>query len=181
MKKALVFTLLFIVSVALIVTNPIKAEKEAVEQHTAQQIGYVDMQKLFQSHPQKKASEQQLEEEAKKLKEELKVRGETMDKEERQKLLQKYQDQLTKKEQQLIEDVLADINEKISQVAEKNNISVVLDKSAVIYGGQNLTAKILAEIKADYEQTDSSEKQKDVNKTGTVKEEDSNETDNSDN
>ena len=151
MKKGIIFILLFVISLAVIIANPIKAEEDKAVSQPASQIGYVDMQKLFQNHPQKKASEQKLEDEAKKLKEELKDRGKTMDKEERQKLLQKYQGQLNQQEQQLIEEVLTDINNKISQLAAENDISVVLDKSAVIYGGQNLTAQVLAEIKEDYE------------------------------
>ena len=151
MKKGIIFILLFVISLAVIIANPIKAEEDKAVSQPASQIGYVDMQKLFQNHPQKKASEQKLEDEAKKLKEELKDRGKTMDKEERQKLLQKYQGQLNQQEQQLIEEVLTDINNTISQLAAENDISVVLDKSAVIYGGQNLTAQVLAEIKEDYE------------------------------
>ncbi|MBM7556992.1 OmpH family outer membrane protein [Halanaerobacter jeridensis] len=151
MKKVLFFTLLLILSLGIIVTNPIKAEQNEVVEKGVAQIGYVDMQKLFQNHPQKKASEQKLETEAQKLKEELKTRAKTMDKEERQKLLQKYQDQLSQQEQRLIEDVLADINEKINQVATKKEVSVVLDKSAVIYGGRNLTAAVMEKINQDYQ------------------------------
>lgn len=157
MKKGIIFILLFVVSLSLIIANPIKAEKEKIVSQPASQIAYVDMQRLFQNHPQKKASEQKLEVEAKKLKQELKTRGKTMDKEERQELLQKYQGQLNQQEQELVEEVLADINEKINKIAKENNVSVVLDKSAVIYGGQNLTAKVLSAIKEDYEESTTAE------------------------
>lgn len=151
MKKILLFTLLFMLSIGLIISNPINANQDEVDEQLAQQIGYVNMQKLFQNHPQKKSSEQQLETAAQELKKELETRGKTMDKEERQELLQKYQDQLSQQEQELIEAVLADINKKINQVAAEKDISVVLDKSTVIYGGHNLTAAVLDKINADYE------------------------------
>jgi hypothetical protein len=62
-------------------------------------------------------------------------------------LLKKYQEELNSQEQELINQVLADINEKIRKVADRREISIILDKSAVIYGGHNLTSEVLTEIK----------------------------------
>ena len=148
MKKRLLFAGLLILSLTIIIANPINADNENNKEIAKQQIGYVDMQKLFQNHPQKKASEVKLEGKAKKLKEELEAKGQKMDKEERQQLLQKYQEQLNQQEQELINGVLADINQKIQKIAEEKGISVVLNKSAVIYGGYNLTAEVLEEIES---------------------------------
>ena len=149
MKKKLLFAGLFILSLTIIIANPINADNENNNKEIAkQQIGYVDMQKLFQNHPEKKASEVKLEGKAKKLKEELESKGQNMDKEERQQLLQKYQEQLNQQEQELINGVLADINKKIQKIAKEKGISVVLNKSAVIYGGYNLTAEVLEEIES---------------------------------
>ena len=153
MKKGLIFILLFIVSLAVIIVNPIQANQEQTVEEKPQ-IGYVDMQRLFKNHPQKQASEEELETEAQALKEELKTRAKTMDKEARQELLKKYQNQLSQQEEELINDVLADINQKISQVAQERELSVVLDKSAVIYGGHNLTEIVLTEIETDYQEQD---------------------------
>lgn len=150
MKKAIIFILLFLLSTALIISNPLIAQKEDADQDSFKQIAYVDMQQLFQNHPQKKSSEEELENEAEKLKEELRNKAQTMDKEARQQLLEEYQSQLSKEEEELVNNVLTDINQKINQVAQERNISLVLDKSAVIYGGENLTAVVLEEIKADY-------------------------------
>ncbi|MGM0369035.1 MAG: OmpH family outer membrane protein [Bacillota bacterium] len=146
MKKNLIFSLLLILSIALIITNPINAEDEVKQEELKEEIGYVDMQKLFENHPQKESSEQKLEGDAKKFKEELETKGKTMDKEERQELLKKYQEELNSQEQELIDEVLADINEKIRKVADEQEISIILDKSAVIYGGYNLTSEVLAEM-----------------------------------
>ena len=131
----------------MIITNPINAEDEVNQEELKEKIGYVDMQKLFQNHPQKKSSEEKLEGDAKKFKKELETKGKTMDKEERQELLKKYQEELNSQEQELINQVLADINEKIRKVADRREISIILDKSAVIYGGHNLTSEVLTEIK----------------------------------
>jgi len=146
-KKNIIFSLLLILCIGLIITNPINAEDEVKQEELKEKIGYVDMQKLFQNHPQKKASEEKLEGDAKKFKKELETKGKTMDKEERQKLLKKYQEELNSQEQELINQVLADINEKIRKVADRKEISIILDKSAVIYGGHNLTPEVLTEIK----------------------------------
>ncbi|MFO7818968.1 MAG: OmpH family outer membrane protein [Halanaerobacter sp.] len=162
MKKALIFILLFIVSIAVIIANPIQATQDKGAQEETQQIGYVDMQQLFQDHPQKKASEEELETAAETLKEELKTRSKTMDKEARQELLKKYQDQLSRQETELIDDVLKDINQKVSQVAQEKELSIVLDKSAVIYGGHNLTEIVSTEIKNDYEAEDEENEEDDT-------------------
>ncbi|MGM0501829.1 MAG: OmpH family outer membrane protein [Bacillota bacterium] len=146
MKKGLFFAGLLLLSVALIITNPIKADDKNKEHNLKKQVAYVNMQQLFQGHPQKELSEGELEKQAKKLKKELESKGKTMDKEERQELLQQYQTQLNQQEQELIAGVVDDINQKISEVAEEQDVAVVLDKSAVIYGGYNLTPAVLEEI-----------------------------------
>ncbi|GAB6099467.1 hypothetical protein JCM16358_13460 [Halanaerocella petrolearia] len=147
----LVGLLVALVGAGFLINQPAKAEKKP-------QIGYVDMQKLFNNHPQKVASEGKLQGEAKKLQQELEQEAKDLSKEERQKLLQNYQKQLDKLERDLVGQVMQDINEKISQVAQEKGITIVVDKSAVLTGGYNLTDEVLAEVKAETEdQTDNTE------------------------
>ena len=119
---------------------------------TKQQIGYVDMQKLFKNHPRKQASEDELKGKAKELQQKLESQAEDLTKEERQELLQEYQQQLDSMEQKLIQGVMEDINKTIQQVAQEKGVTVVLDKSVVISGGYNLTEDVLAEIEANSKQ-----------------------------
>ncbi len=114
-----------------------------------QVIGYVNMEKLFINHPAKASSEVELNQEAQRLQKKLETEAKNMTKEERQQLLQRYQEELNGLEKELVEKVMDDINKKIRKVAKEKEISVVVDKQAVFYGGYDLTEDVLEVIKAE--------------------------------
>ncbi|AGB42316.1 outer membrane protein [Halobacteroides halobius DSM 5150] len=156
MKKRImiVTSLLFaIVLTGVLINQPVKAQKKVEAQ-----IGYVNMQKLFNNHPGKKASEVKLQQEAKSLQKKLEVEAKDLSKEKRQQLLQKYQQQLSELERELVGEVMKDINQKIRQVAQEKEITIVVDKSAVLAGGYNLTDEVLNLIEAETEDKKTDEK-----------------------
>ena len=108
-----------------------------------QKIGYVDMDRLFQHHPERGTAEDQLRKEAQKMQQELEEQAEGLEDQERQQLLQHYQGELQQLEEELIQGVMEDINEEIRQAAERNGVEVVFDKSVVVAGGHNLTEEVL--------------------------------------
>ncbi|GAB6137318.1 OmpH/Skp family outer membrane protein [Halanaerobaculum tunisiense] len=165
MKKltglGLIGLIVVLVGAGLLINQTAQANKKP-------QVGYVDMQKLFNKHPQKDTSEGKLQGEAKKLQQRLETEAKDLSKQKRQELLREYQQKLDQLERQLVGEVMEEINQLISQVAEEKDIKLVVDKSAVITGGYDLTDEVLAKMEAKEEDKDKDkDKQEDTTQNNT--------------
>ena len=67
--------------------------------------------------------------------------------EEKAKAMQQAQMELQQKEQDLISGIQQKIDDAVKQVAEAKGLSVVIDKSAVVYGGQDITDDVMKKFK----------------------------------
>jgi len=106
-------------------------------------IAYVNLEELFQAHPDKALAEEKLNLEARELQQELEEKADELSQEEQQQMLQEYQQILSEREQELIEGVLEQIESLIIELAEEKGFQVVLDGQNVLYGGYNLTPDII--------------------------------------
>ena len=125
------------------------------------EIAYVDIQKIFELHPDKAEAEKELNKAAQMMQSELEEKVSDLSQEEQQELLSEYQSELSKKEQQLIQDVLEEIENAIKKVAKKKNVKLVLDKRNVIYGGYDITEEVINYIKDQRKSNNSEEEQVD--------------------
>ena len=107
------------------------------------EIAYVDIQRVFELHPDKAEAEKELNKAAQMMQSELEEKVSDLDQEEQQELLNEYQSELSQKEQKLIQDVLAEIENAIQKVAEQKKVKLVLDKRNVIYGGYDMTEDVI--------------------------------------
>ncbi|MFW6378193.1 MAG: OmpH family outer membrane protein [Bacillota bacterium] len=110
------------------------------------EIAFVNLQEVFEAHPDKGEAEEQLNLEAQEMQSELEEEADELGEEEQQQLLQEYQEELSQREQELIQEVLADIEDLLNQLAEEKGVSVVLDGQNVLYGGYDLTPELIEMI-----------------------------------
>ncbi len=110
-------------------------------------IGYVNIQLIFQQHPEKFKAEQLLHERASEIQAKLETEAKDLEGEEKQALLEKYQLELMEFEQDLIQDVVAQMDAEIRQIAEEAGVVVVMESQNVIYGGLDLTKPVLERIR----------------------------------
>src|SRR6056297_1774104 len=106
-------------------------------------IAYVDVQKIFDNHPRKAGAEEKLNEMARSMQEELEKEAEELTEEKQKEMLNDYQENLSAKEQKLIQDILNGIDEAINKVAEERQVKMVLEKKNVVYGGYDLTQEVI--------------------------------------
>lgn len=116
--------------------SPVQAEADG-------EIAFVNLEEVFEAHPDKESAEEQLNQEAQELQQELEAQADELSQEEQQDLLQDYQEQLTQREQELIGEVLSDIEGIITELAEEVGAKVVLEGQNVLYGGYDLTPEII--------------------------------------
>lgn len=111
-------------------------------------IGYVNIQTLFNSHPLKKEAENTLNNLARDMQLELENKLEDTPKEEHQQLISEYQQKLSKKENELIDNIVKDINQEIDKVAAEKEMKVVIKEQDVIKGGYDITQLVLQRIES---------------------------------
>lgn len=115
-------------------------EKENTQKST---IGYFDQEavrslKIFQEADQKLMKTFQG------MQEELnKKGGEKLSPEEQNKLKEEYNYKLYQKRNEIYSSLFANVTKAVEKVAREENLSLVLDKQNVMYGGKNITDKVI--------------------------------------
>ncbi|MBM7622916.1 OmpH family outer membrane protein [Sporohalobacter salinus] len=150
--KILALTLVLSVGVgAVFFLSPQVKAKSEVEKAVA----YVDFDKILKNHPKRDEIDTQFKQYFQSLKKqlssELQSKVKDVSGKERQKLLhdynQKLKNQIEQKKAELLQPLKEDINTTIKEVADQQGVAVVLHKETVIYGGNDLTDKVLSAIK----------------------------------
>ncbi|SJZ47616.1 OmpH family outer membrane protein [Selenihalanaerobacter shriftii] len=130
--------------------------KASAKSEIKESIAYVDMQYLFENHPDIPAVKSKLNQDLQglqqQLKGELQSKIEQVQGAEKQKLVQQYQQKLNveanKRQKQLLKPINDEIKATIDEIAKEQGIAVVLQKDMIIYGGTDLTSQVLDRLKA---------------------------------
>lgn len=109
-------------------------------------IGYVDMQRALESHPRRAASERALQEFFQAKQREFQQRSRGLNPQQRQDLDRQMQQQFVQRREELLGGLDKDIRQAVEQVAKDRGITVVLDRTVVLYGGTDLTDAVVARL-----------------------------------
>jgi len=106
-------------------------------------IGVVDMRRLITEHPDYAKGGETMKAEIEQAKKDFADKSANMNDKEKQDYSNQLQQRLNAKEQELLSAIQAKVQEAIKATAEARGLSVVLDKSAVVYGGQDITDDVI--------------------------------------
>ena len=111
-------------------------------------MGCVDPQKVMFQHPKFEQIQKQISDVTNKKQAEAKtaIDKETDDKK-KAKIFQDKRTEAANEERKLMEPLFKDINLAIRTVANAKKITVVVDKGAVFFGGTDITAEVITELK----------------------------------
>lgn len=109
-------------------------------------IGFVDMQRALDNHPRKAASERALQEFFGAKRREFQDRSKGLNAVQRQDLDRQLQQEFIRKREELLSGLDKDIRAAVEQVSRERNVSIVLDRSVVLYGGIDLTDAVIAQL-----------------------------------
>jgi outer membrane protein len=109
-------------------------------------IGFVDMQRALDAHPRKAASERALQEFFQAKQREFAQRARGLTPEQRQQLDRQLQQQIIQKRQELLGGLDRDLRAAVEQVARAENVSIVLERSVVLFGGVDLTDQVIKRL-----------------------------------
>lgn len=110
-------------------------------------VGVINHQMIVSQHPEMAAAEETMQKEVKAASDEFKEKSANMNDKDKQEYYQQTQQRLANKQKELLQPIFNKIDEAIKSVAEAKGLSVVLDKSSVVYGGQDITNDVIQKMK----------------------------------
>lgn len=109
-------------------------------------VGVIDYQQAMAEHPDVKNLQTQMETAVSDIKKEFDEKSAGMNDQEKADYYMQCQQRLAQKQQELLEPIRQAVDSAIKKVADKRGMAVVIDKAAVIYGGQDITQEVIAEL-----------------------------------
>src|SRR2546428_6797092 len=111
-------------------------------------IGYVDMQRALDNHPRKASSERALQEFFQAKQREFQERAKSLGPVQRQELDRQLQQEFVQKREELLGGLDKDIRAAVEKVSRDRGVTIVLDRTAVLYGRLDLTDAVVAQLTA---------------------------------
>ena len=105
----------------------------------ASNVGVVNYQMLVQQHPDLANVQSTMKTESENAKKEFDAKAASLGEKEKQEYFMQLQQRLQLKNQELMVPVFNKVDAVIKEVSDSKGLSVVVDKGAVIYGGQDIT------------------------------------------
>ena len=105
-------------------------------------VGVVDYGKVMTNHPDYAAASKQMNEAIQEAQMRFEADNANKSDEEKAAAYQQAQQDLQKKQEQLITGIKDKVDAAVKQVAEARGLTVVLDKSSVVYGGTDITQDV---------------------------------------
>ena len=109
-------------------------------------VGVIDYQQAMASHPDVQGLQSQMETAINDVRKEFEEKSAGMNDQEKADYYQQCQQRLAQKQQQLLDPIKNAVDAAIKKVADKKGLSVVIEKAAVIYGGQDITQDVISEF-----------------------------------
>ena len=112
----------------------------------ASNVGKVNYQMLIQQHPDLAKVQATMQAESEAAKKEFDAKAASLGEKEKQEYFMQLQQRLQLKNQELMVPIFTKVDAVIKEVSEAKGLGVVVDKGAVIYGGQDITEDCVKKI-----------------------------------
>ena len=110
-------------------------------------IGVVDTSKIITPDNQDAvAAQKQLQQAGEDTQKQFEQQSAGMDDQQKQQLFQKMQGELATKRQEIFKGIKDKVDTAVSDVAKTKGLSLVVDKSVVLYGGTDITDQVAKEL-----------------------------------
>ncbi len=112
----------------------------------ASNVGVVNYQMVVQQHPDLAKVQTTMQAESEAAKKEFDAKAASLGDKEKQEYYMQLQQRLQLKNQELMVPLFSKVDAVIKEVADAKGLSVVVDKGAVIYGGQDITDECVKKV-----------------------------------
>jgi outer membrane protein len=142
--KGIVVALLFILGVVGVIGFNINPAYAAGD--TSAVVGVVNYQLLLSQHPDAAVAQKTISEAAAQAKKDFDAQSSNMNNQAKQDLFQKLQLGLEQKSQALLGPINDKVMAAVKSVAAAKGLTVIVDKSNILYGGQDITDEVMKVI-----------------------------------
>ena len=112
----------------------------------ASNVGVVNYQMVVQQHPDLAKVQTTMQAESEAAKKEFDAKAASLGDKEKQEYYMQLQQRLQLKNQELMVPLFSKVDAVIKEVADAKGLSIVVDKGAVIYGGQDITDECVKKV-----------------------------------
>ena len=112
----------------------------------ASNVGVVNYQMLVQQHPELAKVQTTMQAESEAAKKEFEAKAASLGDKEKQEYYMQLQQRLQLKNQELMVPIFNKVDAVIKEVSEAKGLAVVVDKGAVIYGGNDITDECVKKV-----------------------------------
>ena len=109
-------------------------------------VGVIDARQVMSQHPDRQTVEEQMQAAVEEVKKDFDEKSQGMTDQEKADYYQQSQQRLMQKQQELVEPIEQSVKDAVKKVADTKGIGVVLDKSVVVYGGQDITQDVITKL-----------------------------------
>ena len=109
-------------------------------------VGVVEYDQIMLQHPDMKSLDDQLKASIEEIKKEFDEKSAGMNDQEKQDYYIQCQERILQRREELLAPIINSVDAAIKAVADKRGLSVVLAKAAVVYGGQDITKEVIAQL-----------------------------------
>ena len=97
-------------------------------------------------HPDLQNIETQMQTAVDEVRKEFEEKSAGMNDQEKQDYYQQSQERLRQKQQELLDPIEQSIKDAVKKTAESKGLGVVIEKAAVVYGGQDITNDVISKL-----------------------------------
>ena len=109
-------------------------------------IGVVNYQAVIAQSPELAAMQEAMQAEVETAKKDFAANSANMNDAEKERYYKQLQERLANKQEELMEPVLQKAEAAIQKVADKKGLSVVVEKSTVVFGGVDITEEVVKNL-----------------------------------
>lgn len=130
----------FVLLSLIAITNP------TTTYATPSSVGVVNYQLLMNQHPDMAQAQETMNAAIAQAKSDFDAKSANMSDQEKQSYYQQLQQGLQAKKQDLLGALQIKVNSAVKEVADYKSLTTVVDKSSVVYGGQDITDDVMKKI-----------------------------------
>ncbi len=109
-------------------------------------VGVIDRDQVMSQHPDAQNVQNQFMAAVDEVQKDFEAKSAGMNDQEKADYYAQCQQRLQQKQQELIDPLVKSVDEAVKKVADAKGLSVVIEKAAVVYGGQDITQDVISRL-----------------------------------
>lgn len=137
---------IFIGSVVAVGMSQLSSVTGVASAASSSSVGVIDFRQAMSENPALEAANATFQKEVEAAQSDFETKSASMSDEDKAAFYQQTQQRLSQRQGELIEPVQKAVEQAAKEVADAKGLSVVIDKGAVVYGGNDITRDVIAKL-----------------------------------